>query len=494
MKTQSSYKNIAKTTGLIGGVQVIQMVFGLIRNKALALIVGAQGFGIWGLFNTYIEMLSQVALVGLDQSGARQIAKNATDRENVGKSIYVTTRAIVVIALVVTCISVVLSRFFSKTIIGTDDYIVAFIVISFAILFNSIFKCNSSILIGLGLVKALARSQIIGAISGSFISIAVVYLFRDKGIAICVMAVPFIAAITTGYFVRKVELKPIYPGLEETKRELSALISIGVAFSAAGIIATVMTYISRVYLTNTFNLETVGIYQASWTISNLYIGVILNAMGVDLMPRLMRVHDDNIAMNRLVNEQMELGLLIASLGVIGILAFSPLLLKLLYSGDFVQGSSIIQWQVLGVSLRVLAFPFSYAIMAKARSLIFVSIQFVFWIMEFLLLVLFSNLFGFDGLGINYPLGYIIYFTLTLWACKRLFSFRFSPLLLKILARSYTSIAITFVMSFSISPRYSIPLGLVVLAVQMLLVNSQLKENMGINLVAILKCQLRGGFS
>lgn len=71
----SSYKSIVKSTGLIGFVQVFQIVFGVIRNKAIALVLGASGFGIWSLYNSYLAMVTQFSVLGLDKSGVRQISK-----------------------------------------------------------------------------------------------------------------------------------------------------------------------------------------------------------------------------------------------------------------------------------------------------------------------------------------------------------------------------------------------------------------------------------
>lgn len=152
---------------------------------------------------------------------------------------------------------------------------------------------------------------------------------------------------------------------------------LGLSFSFSGFISTVMTLLSRSYLSNHFELKAVGIYQASWTISNLYIGIILTAMGVDFMPRLMKVIGNKEEVNKMINQQLETGILLSSIGVVGILLFSDLFLYLLYSKEFESGSEIIRWQVLGVMMRIFAFPFSYSIAAKGKALLYAISQFVF---------------------------------------------------------------------------------------------------------------------
>ena len=44
---ENTYKSILKSSGLIAYVQIFQMALGLVRNKVVALVLGASGFGIW---------------------------------------------------------------------------------------------------------------------------------------------------------------------------------------------------------------------------------------------------------------------------------------------------------------------------------------------------------------------------------------------------------------------------------------------------------------
>lgn len=494
MKTINSYRTIIKTTGLIGVVQVFQMVFGLFRNKVLAIIVGTQGFGIWGLYNAYVEMVTQISILGLDQSGVRQIAKNQGDQEKVSQSIYILKFAIFYLCLFATLISIIFSEYVSEVLFGNLSHHLGIIIVSLAILFNGIYRCQKSILNGLRYIRELAISQILGAVLGSLLAITVIILLKEKGIAIYLLCVPLTATIITLPFIKRVRNKTNYPKICEMKKEFKSLISIGIAFSISGVISTVMTYFSRVFLKENFNLETLGIYQASWTISNLYIGTILTAMGVDLMPRLMKTCDNDRDMNALVNEQMELGMLVAVVGVLGILVLSPFALEILYSEDFLKGTTIIRWQVLGVSLRVLAFPFSYAIMAKGKTIVYIIVQTIFWVTEFGLLIFFSKRFGFNGLGINYFFGYAIYFFMTLYSCKYIFNFKFSKLLKKIIYISYVFIGTTFIGCYFLSPTLTIIFGLVFIVAHLSWANLQLRNHMDIDVLEIIRKKMGKKFN
>lgn len=486
MTENKSYKTIVKTTGLIGAVQVFQIVFGLIRNKVLAILVGTHGVGIWGLYKNFTDMATKISMLGLDSSGVRQIAKNAEQKETVAKTVFILQYAILFVSIIFTIISFIFAKQISEYIFETEKYTIGVRIVSFAILFHGISMGQRAILNGFRYIKELAISQIIGAIGGSVVAILAVYFFDLRGIAWYVLSIPLIAAVTMGWFVRKMKVKTLVPTIKEAKKELGQLLEIGIAFSVAGAVATIMTLLSRVYITRYFDIETVGIYQASFTISNIYVGTILTAMGVDLMPRLMKVTGSNTKMNKLINEQMELGMLVASIGVVGILVFSPIVLHLLYSSEFIVGTNIIRWQVLGVSLRVLTFPFSYGIMARGKSLIYIIVQSMFWVGEYLLLIIFIKLYGFDGLGINYFVAYIIYFVVLLFIYQIIFKFKFSMLLIEIILISYLFVIIAFLISNLLHNNYSIPLGIVLLTIQILWINGKLKNKMDMDLWQYIK--------
>lgn len=480
----SSYKDIAKATSLIGFVQIIQIIFGIIRNKCVALFVGTYGFGIWALYNSYIEMVTQFSMLGLDKSGVRQISKDV-DASKIAKTIFIFRKTLLIISLFTAGCSMLLSKTISQILFNTQDYFWGVIIVSFVILFNGLSNGQKSILNGLRDLRGLSISQIIGSITGSVTAIISVYFLGIKGIPIFIFIVGLTAVLCTWWYTKKLKIENISPTTSEFKTELYSLLKIGLGFSIAGIIATLMTYASRVYLTRHFNIEAVGIYQASWTISNLYIGMILGAMGVDLMPRLMKVIKNNSDTNNLLNEQMEFGVTISSIGVIGILIFSPIILELFYSQEFAKGVSIIRWQVLGVSLRVLAFPFSHAIMAKEKSGNYIFIQVIFWVTDFILLIGFSSIFGFNGLGINYCIAYVLYYILAWIVCVKIFNFKPSRLLILLMSISYLFIFSAFFVYYLTAP-YNYIIGSIILAVNIIWTLIVLNNKMKINIIQIIK--------
>ncbi|WP_187269351.1 oligosaccharide flippase family protein [Algibacter pacificus] len=479
-----------KSSGLIGLVQVFRLFFALLRNKVVAILLGTGGYGIWGLYQAYIEMISSFSTLGIGQSGVREIAANKGDHKLQLTLIYIIRVSLLIISSIISVVCIIFSKTISKSLFNTEDYYLGVIVVSIVIIFNSLSNGQKAILNGLREIKYLAISQIYGAVLGSLITIVLIYFFGLQGIPWGLFVVGLLSVLFTWYYLHKLKLEIVKPDITVYKTEFKKLIKTGLGYSGAAIISTVTVYLSRIYLNDAFDLSAVGIYQASWTISNMYIGIILTAMGIDFMPRIMEFIDDDKKINSLVNEQMELGVLIASVGVVAVLAFSSLILNLLYSEDFVIGREIIKWQVLGVGLRVLGFPFSHVLMAKNKPLIYVIIQAIHFGSDYLLLIFFSSHFGFDGLGVNYFVAYILYLTLSWFLCYKLIAFKPSKLLYRIMFYTFIFILITWLGTTYLQRYYSIGFGCIMLICTLFWVNYSLNHYMGINFIQFLKSKIK----
>lgn len=481
----NNYKEMAKSSGIVAFVQLFQMFFSLLRNKIIAILLGSAGFGIWSLLNTFIEMVTSFSVLGLDQGGVREIAKSSESSSSIGKCIFTFRISILICSVFFSLIIFYFSDEISIKLFNNTNYSSGIKFISIVTIFYGIAKGGYAILNGVHALKYLAKSQILSAIIGSLGSISIIFFWGEIAIPYALAIVIFSMAIITSLYVKKLEIKSILPQKNEFLSILKKLLSLGIGFTIAALVASLMTLLSRSYLSNHYDLQAVGIYQASWTISNLYIGIILSAMGVDFMPRLAKIsHDDNL-MNQQINQQIEFGITLSSIGITFILLFSPLILHILYSNEFIIGTNIIRWQILGVALRIVAFPFSYSIMAKSKPIQYAVIQTVFWVLDYIFLILFSKLWGFNALGVNYFIAYIFYAIMTYFACKHNHKFSFSSKTKKISIISCIFICIFWLFTFIISNKFLLyGIGIGVWIIQFIIVNRFMTKTMGFNIFSL----------
>ena len=74
-KDKGAYGQVLKYTGIFGGVQGLNVLIGLVRNKCAALLLGPAGMGLVTLFNTTVTFISQATHLGISFSAVRHISE-----------------------------------------------------------------------------------------------------------------------------------------------------------------------------------------------------------------------------------------------------------------------------------------------------------------------------------------------------------------------------------------------------------------------------------
>ena len=154
--------------------------------------------------------------------------------------------------------------------------------------------------------------------------------------------------------------------------------------------------------------------------------------------------NDHAECNRLVNEQAEVGLLLAGPGVIATLTFAPLVMQLFYASEFWPAVEVLRWICLGMTLRVASWPMGFILLAKgARKLFFWS--------ELLSNLLFVGLvwlgvgfWGLKGTGIAFFGLYVAYWIGIYMIVRRLSGFRWSPANRRVVLLLAPAVAAVFV--------------------------------------------------
>src|ERR1700741_1667952 len=72
---KKSYGQILKSSAIVGGSSVLNIGFGIVRTKAMALLLGPAGIGLLGLYGSIADLARCLAGLGINSSGVRQIAE-----------------------------------------------------------------------------------------------------------------------------------------------------------------------------------------------------------------------------------------------------------------------------------------------------------------------------------------------------------------------------------------------------------------------------------
>ena len=106
-----------------------------------------------------------------------------------------------------------------------------------------------------------------------------------------------------------------------------------------------------------------GIYYAAWGLSSLFANFVIRAMGIDFYPQATAAANDNAHLNRPVNKQVEVGILIAVPGLIATFGLGSYAVVIFYSVEVALGAVLLPWFVLGIFGCLILYPLGYTLLA-----------------------------------------------------------------------------------------------------------------------------------
>ena len=395
----NSYKSILKYTGLFGGVQVINILVSLVRNKLVAVILGTNGFGFISLLNSTIKLLSDSTNFGISFSAVRQISDyyEQEDDEKVRHYIKVIRSWSLLTACFGAFLCVVLAPLLNEWTFNWGNHTRHFMLLSFVVFFTAITGGELAILKGTRRLKALAQISVINVVLALVISIPLLYVWGQKGIVPSLNIVALAACVVTVCYSYR--YYPIKRGREKFFADGMEMIKIGIFFTLAGIGGSCAEMVIRTYLNNIANLDVVGLYNAGFMICVTYAGMVFAAMETDYFPRLSASYHDNKQMNRTINHQIEVSLLIVGPMLVALIIALPVLIPILFSGKFDAVVPMAQVAILAMFFHAVDLPIEYLPLAKGDSVTYLIVEIIYDVCFVLMIIYGYQLWGLVGTGI-----------------------------------------------------------------------------------------------
>lgn len=424
---KSEYKSIIKGTSLFGGVQIYNILIGVIRAKIVAVLLGPIGVGIQGLFISGTQLIRSLTSFGLVQSAVREVssAYASNDQQRVSRTTAVLRRLVVLTGLLGLIVVVLFSPILSRTSFGHTGFTLSFALLSVTLLFDQLANGQSVILQGTRKLRYLARSSVLGSTIALIVAIPLFYFFGEKGIVPALIINSVTVFILARHFANKTPILPIKLTTKEVFGEGRQMLVMGVAMSLTSILSTASAYILRGFISNRGGEVEIGLFQAGFAIINTYVGMVFTAMSTDYYPRLAGVNNNNEMCRQLINQQGEVGALLLTPLLVVCIVFMPIVIRILYTKEFLGANNYILWAVPGMMFKLSSWVISFQFVAKGESKLFAINEFTVSIYGLVLNLLGYYFFGLPGLGATFSLIYLIYFIQVFIIARNRYGFFFS---------------------------------------------------------------------
>lgn len=397
----SGYKGIFKSTFLFGFVQVFKVAIGVAKNKIVAILLGAEGMGILGIYNSTISLIQTGAGLGISQSAVRDVsvARGLNDVAAFSKTISVTNRIIYFTGLLGCIVTIMLSPWLSEWTMGDRSYTFAYILISVAVGSQILSQGQLAILKGMRQLQALAKASMVSSVVGLVTAVPLFYFFGQKGIVPSLIITGFSALFFSYYYVRKVKYTHYKLSLRELFNEASPMVRMGVALMFITFLSSIVALVISVYIRSKGGFAEVGFYKAGIVILARYFGVIITALSTDYYPRIAAINKDNKLLQVELNKQSAVSLVLCCPMIVVFLFLLPYLVPLLYSNEFVPTVDFLKFAIWGTLITMVSNQVDMILVAKFKMKLFTVMAVGIRVFQLLTTLILYNYYGLVGVGI-----------------------------------------------------------------------------------------------
>ncbi len=363
------FARILRSSALMGGAQVVVLAAAFVRAKVIAMILGASGVGLIGIFNAFSGNVASFAGWGLGTSGVRLIA-GAPDEQKPAK-IAAVRRMGWALSLLGLALALLLFWPVGSATFASSQYAAEMAIVACAVPCVIASSAWSAVLQASGKVASLAKVQIAGALAGLLLGLPAIFLWGTIGIALSIL---FAAAVPAFVLWRAARAEcHVSAGSSPESADLGRLVKLGGALMLVGWLGQLSAYVVRLAIVRSEGLDAAGYYQAAFAISGSLPGFVFAAMGADFFPRVAAAKDEEEA-RQITEKQILAGLLLGVPVIIGLLTLGKLCVHLLYANSFDAAIPLLTWMTWGVFVRIIAWPLGFRLLARGSAKAMITIE------------------------------------------------------------------------------------------------------------------------
>lgn len=428
MTDGSSYRTILRSSSIMGGASVFNILSSIVKMKVAAVLLGPAGVGLVGLFYNLMQTAATAGGLGFGPVGTRQIAaahgeRDAVSMARVRRALFWGTLALAMFSTLVVwlCRGLIAMHLLHAPELAGD---VGWLSIGVGLTIAA--ASQTALLTGMRRIGDVARIQLLSSLLGTVLGLLALWLWGADGILALVLLVPVTTFAAGHIFVARLGRLDAPPTkMGPLAQEWRIMAQLGMAFMLSGLVTTAGHLAVRSLVQQELGAAALGQFQAAWSIGMMYLGFVLGAMGTDYYPRLTAVIQDPEHATRLVNEQTEVALLLCGPVLLAMLALAPWVIRLLYSAEFAPAVAVLRWQVLGDILKVMSWPLGFVLVAAGAGKTFLFAETSGSGVFVLATAAALPLLGVTATGVAFLALYLWYLPLVWWLARRHIGFRWS---------------------------------------------------------------------
>ncbi len=373
---EATYDHIVKYTGFLGGIQVLTLLVGVIRNKLAAVLLNTVGVGLSSLYQNVLNFMQNTSGLGISFSSIKEISEfyGRGDAEAIARHVCVVRTWGVWTGLAGMLLCVLLSPLISFCAFDDFSHSSAICLLSPVVVFMSVTAAELAVLKAVRRLKRVALISVFSALAALFSTIPFYYCWGMRGIVPALLLSSFGVMAVHLYF--SVRVYPWKVGLWDKGnfRAGWGMVCLGVPYILANVVNAAMGMGLGLFIASSGSLSDVGLYNMGYNLIFMYAGIIFTAVDTDYFPRLAAVGNDTEWMNVVINRQIKVGVLLMSPFLVLFVLAMPIVVRILYSDAFLPMVGMAICASMHLFFKSMTLPVAYISLARGDALMFLCME------------------------------------------------------------------------------------------------------------------------
>ena len=406
-------------TSLLNGVAVLVRMLTLLGiNKIMAIYIGPVGYAIVGQFYNAVQMITTFASGAINTGVVKYTAEHFDD-EATQREVWKTAGTIAITgslfsAILIALFNRPLASFFLK------DEALSGVFLWFA---GSLpFFTLNALLLAILNGKKEVKKYVIANITGSLFSFALTawlaYSHKLYGALVALGIYQSFACIVTVFICLKSDwFKISFLFGKIDKKVTWKLASYTLMALTTAACLPLSHILIRNYLGAKLSWTSAGLWESMWKFSSAYLMLVTTTLSVYYLPRISELKKKDEVRHE-IWRCFKIILPFVVLSSVSIFFLKDFIITLLFTKEFLSIRSLFFWQLIGDSLKIASWIFSFVFLAKGLTKYYIISEVVFSLTFYFFIVLLVPRFGLEATAISHAINYSGYLLYAYWVLRR----------------------------------------------------------------------------
>lgn len=401
----------ARATGILALGTAATVLAGVVVSKALAILTGAEGVGLYALLQSLIGLATIVFGLGVGTGMVRATARSVADDEADRRSAF--RGAGMLLAIGGGLLGGVLLILFRDSIaalfLGGSAYAWAVVLMAPALLLQLVSAVEFGYLNGHQRVRAMAIATAGSSIVGAAVVVTLVARWGTAALPFALVATSAVAVLVTAA-ARHQSVGGTQHAVSRVRLREAArwLVRFGGTYTLSQLVGNGAQLLIPIIVLSLLDQASVGYVRAASAVAIGYLSVLTSTLARDYYPRAAAAEANEPALRRLVADQGRLMLALSTPLILVTSALAPTVIAILYSDAFSPAASVLEWMLVGDILKLLSWTGSFVILARGGSGRYLLIELIGGTCLLVTTVVATSAVGVTGVGLGYAITYAVY--------------------------------------------------------------------------------------